>query len=229
MLFFGARDLFDNPPALFAYLAAVVVAWVTGIAFHEFCHAWAANELGDSTAKRQGRLTLNPAAHIDPLGFLLLVFVGFGWGRPTPVNPDRLRNGPKQGNMLVAAAGPASNFVFAVLAALPLRLGLVPEPRSLDAIADASGGEILGLFLFFIIFYNIILGIFNLIPIPPLDGFKVAVGILPGELSTQLQRVEPYGMGILMAFLAIGFIAPQYSPIGWLLNTVGDEIFRLVL
>ena len=106
MFLYNLRGLFDNPPALIAYLAAFLVAYVTGIAFHEFCHAWAANELGDNTAARQGRLTLNPAAHVDPAGLLMLFLVGFGWGRPTPVNPYRLKNGVKRGNMLVALAGP---------------------------------------------------------------------------------------------------------------------------
>ena len=229
MLLLNARDLFDNPPALFAYLAAVLLAFVTGIAFHEFCHAWAANELGDPTAKNQGRLTLNPLAHIDPAGFLLLILIGFGWGRPTPVNPYRLRNGPKRGNMLVALAGPASNFMFAILAALPLRLGLVDVIGDLDDIADASGQEILGLFLLFLVIYNVILGIFNLIPIPPLDGFKVAVGILPDELYRPLQRLEPYGPGILMVCLVLGYIAPNLSPILWIMGPIRDEVFRLIL
>ena len=144
------RDFSDNPPALFAYLGAFLVAFVTGIAFHEFSHAWAANELGDDTAARQGRLTLNPLAHLDPVGTVLLLLVGFGWGKPTPVNPYRLRRGAKEGNALVAAAGPASNFFFAALAALPLRLGLVDSIASFNRIADASGAEIVGLFLAFI-------------------------------------------------------------------------------
>lgn len=229
MLLYNARDLFDNPPALFAYLGAFIVAIVTGIAFHEFSHAWAANELGDDTAKRQGRLTLNPAAHIEPLGALLLLLVGFGWGRPTPVDPNRLRTGPKLGNMLVALAGPISNFVFATIAALPLKLGWIDSIATLNGIRDASGEQIVGLFLFFVVFYNVILGIFNLIPIPPLDGFKVAVGILPGEASRQLQRLDQYGMGILLAVFAIGFVAPQYSPIRFIVGPLSDRIMRIIL
>jgi Zn-dependent protease len=202
---------------------------VTGIAFHEFCHAWAANELGDSTAKRQGRLTINPIAHIEPMGAILLLLVGFGWGRPTPVNPSRLRTGPKRGNMLVALAGPMSNFVFATIAALPIKLGLIDSIANLDDIRNASGEEIVGLFLLFVVFYNVLLGLFNLIPIPPLDGFKVAVGILPGEASRQLQRIEPYGMGILMAVIMIGFVAPQYSPVRFLLGPLSNKVLQFIL
>ncbi|HEY4670266.1 MAG TPA: site-2 protease family protein [Tepidiformaceae bacterium] len=226
LLFF--QEFSDNPPALIAYLAAVAVAFVTGIAFHEFSHAWAANELGDATAARAGRLTLNPIRHLDPLGTALLVIVGFGWGKPTPVNPYNLRNGPKAGNALVALAGPASNFFFAAVAALPLRLGLIDSVASFDRISSASNEEIVGLFLVFIVWINVILGIFNLIPIHPLDGFKVAVGVLPGEMSRQLNALAPWGPGILMTLLVIGFVTP-YNPIGWILGGIGNEILRLIL
>ncbi len=226
LLFF--KEFSDNPPALIAYLAAVAVAFVTGIAFHEFSHAWAANELGDSTAARAGRLTLNPIRHLDPLGTALLVIVGFGWGKPTPVNPYNLRNGPKAGNALVALAGPASNFFFAAVAALPLRLGLINSVASFDRISSASNEEVVGLFLVFIVWINVLLGIFNLIPIHPLDGFKVAVGVLPGELSRQLNALAPWGPGILMTLLVIGFVTP-YNPIGWIIGGVGNEILRLIL
>ncbi|MCZ2109810.1 MAG: site-2 protease family protein [Dehalococcoidia bacterium] len=228
MFLYNLRGLFDNPPALIAYLAAFLVAYVTGIAFHEFCHAWAANELGDNTAARQGRLTLNPVAHVDPAGLIMLFLVGFGWGRPTPVNPYRLRNGVKRGNMLVALAGPLSNLFFAVIAAIPLRTGMVASVASFDDIANASGSEIIGLFLVFIVFYNVLLGCFNLIPIPPLDGFKVAVGILPDEASRGLARLEPYGMGILMTLFVIGFVAPQYNILGWFITNMSNQVFRLI-
>ncbi len=228
MLLFNLREFLDNPPALVAYLAAFLVAFITGIAFHEFSHAWAANELGDDTAARRGRLTLNPAAHLDPTGLLLLLLVGFGWGKPTPVNPMRLRGGWKRGNMLVALAGPASNFVFAVLAAIPLRLGWVTPVSSWDAISSAGGSEIIGIFLLFIVFYNILLGVFNLIPIPPLDGFKVAVGILPDGAARTLSSLEPYGMGLLMVLFVIGFIAPQYNILGWIIGGLSDQVFRAI-
>lgn len=228
MFLYNLRSLFDNPPALLAYLAAFLVAYVTGIAFHEFSHAWTANELGDDTAARRGRLTLNPAAHVDPIGLLTLFLVGFGWGKPTPVNPYRLRNGVKRGNMLVALAGPMSNFVFAIIAALPLRIGLVQPVSSFDAIGQAGGSEIIGLFLIFIVFYNVLLGCFNLIPIPPLDGFKVAVGLLPDELSNGLAKLEPYGMGILMSLFVLGFVRPDLNILGWIIGSLTSQVFKLI-
>ena len=225
-------DLSDNPEAFFVYLAAFATAILTGLAFHEFSHAWAANELGDDTAKRQGRLTLNPIAHLDPIGTALLLFVGFGWAKPTPVNPWRLRGGPRQGNALVAFAGPASNFFFAALAAIPLRLGLV-ESRfgtNIEAIIRfGSGEEYVFLCLAFVITLNVLLGIFNLIPIPPLDGFKVATGFLPRPMAEELAKIEPYGPGIIMTLFVIGIVAPQLSPIYWVINLVYDDILDLLV
>lgn len=229
MLLYNLRDLADNPAAFAAILAAILLSFVTGIAFHEFCHAWAANELGDPTAKNQGRLTLNPIAHIDPAGFILLVLVGFGWGRPTPVNPYRLRNGVKRGNMLVALAGPASNFMFAILAAIPLRLGLASTNIDLDNLGDASGGEIAGLFLFFLVFYNVLLGLFNLIPIPPLDGFKVLGGFVSDNIYRQMLQLERYGPAILITAIMIGWVAPELSPINFIIGPLRDRIFDLIL
>ncbi len=222
------RQFSDNPPALLAYLGAMVVAYVTGIAFHEFCHAWAAYQLGDDTAARQGRLTLNPIKHLDPLGSVLLVLVGFGWGKPTPVNPYRLRTGVKRGNMLVAAAGPMSNFFFAALAALPFKLGLVTTVASFNNIGSASGKEIFGLFLVFVVWINVLLGVFNLIPINPLDGFKVVGGLLPDGLSREFNRLAAWGPGILMTLFAISFLLPQYNVLGWVIGGLGNRVLQII-
>jgi len=212
-------------------LLAFVIALLVAFTFHEFSHAWTANELGDDTAARAGRLTLNPIAHLDPIGSALVLLMGFGWAKPTPVNPWRLRAGPRRGNAIVAFAGPASNFFFAALAALPLKMGLVETRFGTieNIIRLGSGEDFLWLFLFFIISINILLGIFNLIPIAPLDGFKVVVGILPRDAARGLERIEPYGPGILMALIAIGFIAPQLSPLRWLINLVFDDIFNFMV
>lgn len=222
-------DFQDNPTALAAYLAAFCVAFVTGIAFHEFSHAWTANELGDDTAKRMGRVSLNPIRHLDPLGTVLLLLIGFGWGKPTPVNPYRLRNGVKRGNLMVAAAGPLSNFFFAAVAALPLKLGLIDSVASFGSIGDASGVEVFGLFLVFTIYINVLLGVFNLIPIAPLDGFKVAVGILPGQLSQELDKLSKWGPGILMTLFVLSWVAPQYNVLGWFLGGVSSVIFDVIV
>lgn len=222
------NDLLDNPEAALVYLAALALAFVTGIAFHEFSHAWAANELGDDTAARQGRLTLNPIAHLDPMGTLLLFVAGFGWGRPTPVNPYRLRSGVKRGNMTVAVAGPLSNFAFALLAALPLILGWVEPPLALASFGRASGGELLGAFLFLIAWINVVLGVFNLIPIHPLDGFKVLVGVLPDGAARAMIPLSRWGPALLIALVALNFIAPQYSPLNWIFGRAADAFLGLV-
>lgn len=221
-------DLAGNPEALLAVFAAICVALLTGIAFHEFSHAWMAYQLGDPTAANQGRLTLNPLRHLDPLGTALLFLVGFGWGKPTPVNPYRLRTGPRRGNAVVAVAGPLSNFVFALLAATPLRLGWVGMPSSLERIGEASGAEVVGLFLFYIVLLNVILGLFNLIPLHPLDGFKVAVGVLPRSAAVELERLAPWGPGILMLLIAIGWLTP-FNPLGRIIGGLGSRILEVVL
>ncbi len=220
--------LSENPAAFFVYLAAFALAFVTGIAFHEFSHAWAANELGDDTAARQGRLTLNPLAHLDPAGTLLLFVAGFGWGKPTPVNPYRLRMGVKRGNMLVAVAGPLSNFAFALLASLPLILGWVEPASSLDAIGRASGPEIFGTFLVLIAWINVVLGVFNLIPIHPLDGFKVVVGLLPDELARPLVPLSRWGPALLIGLVVLSFVAPDYSPLNWIFGSAADLFLEAV-
>lgn len=227
-MLFLLDGLSENPEAALAVFAAIAVALVTGIAFHEYCHAWSAYELGDDTAARQGRLSLNPLRHLDPLGTALLFIVGFGWGKPTPVSPERLRTGPRRGSAIVAFAGPMSNFVFAVLAGLPLKLGLVDVPLTFDDVEDASGQEILGLFLFFVTYYNVLLGVFNLIPIHPLDGFKVLLGLVPRDIARQLGALAPYGPGILMVLFVIGFVVPEWSPLRWVFDTFGDRIFDYI-
>ena len=218
----------EDPAAFFVLVAAFGLAFVTGIAFHEFSHAWTANELGDDTAARQGRVTLNPLAHLDPVGTALLLIVGVGWGKPTPVNPYRLRHGPLRGNMLVAAAGPISNFAFATVAALPLVLGWVEPVPDLDRIEDATGGQIFGTFLFFIAWINVILGVFNLIPIHPLDGFKVVLGILPTELAKPLASAGNWMPALLLGLVALSFIAPQYSPLSWIFGGAADVFLDIV-
>ena len=191
------------------FAGSVATALVLGIAFHEFSHAFTAYLLGDPTAKLQGRVTLNPVAHLDPTGTAFLLLGGFGWGKPTPVNPYRLRNGPKTGRAMVAGAGPVSNILMATVAAIPLRLGLVDwsspflVPRS---VANWGLNEYLSLFLTAIIIFNIFLAVFNLLPLAPLDGFAVAVGLLPGDASREVAKLEQYGPAILMALILLPFV-----------------------
>lgn len=184
-------------PTFIARAITLIIAFT----LHEFAHAWTANRLGDPTAAYQGRLTLNPLAHLDPIGTLMLLVAGFGWARPVPVNPYNLRNG-KLGWVMVAAAGPFSNLLLAMLAAIPVRFGLI-------SLFDPMRGPLpsLGFLVDEFITINILLLVFNLIPIAPLDGYRIAVGLLPDNLSYSLQRLEPYGFMILMLLVFTGAVS----------------------
>lgn len=174
------------------------------ITLHEVAHGWAARYLGDPTAASLGRLSLNPIKHIDPIGTvavpaILLVLGGFlfGWAKPVPVNMARL-NDPKRDMALVAAAGPASNFVMAVLWALVMKFGYMSDSETMRIVLIEMGK--VGLFI------NLILMVLNLMPIPPLDGGRVLAGVLPDNLSATLARIEPYGMFIIFGLLALGIL-----------------------
>ncbi|MPZ97761.1 MAG: site-2 protease family protein [Dehalococcoidia bacterium] len=212
----------DAPEVFLVLISAFLVALFVGLAFHEFSHALVADGLGDRTPRLAGRLTLNPVAHLDPVGSLMIFFVGFGWAKPTPVNPYNTAN-PKKTMTMVAAAGPASNLVMAGVAAIPIKLGLVPfwhpfvNPAAAELFAQRwteSAGDLTGLFLGTVVLLNVLLAVFNLIPVSPLDGFRVAVGLLPGELSEQLARLEPWGPGILMLLILSPFISGgEFNPL----------------
>ena len=203
-------DLLQVSFLLFAtFFGSVVTALVAGIAFHEFSHALVAELLGDRTPRLRGRLSLNPLRHLDPTGTAVMMIGGFGWGKPVPVNAGRLRNGPKAGMAMVAAAGPVSNLVLAAIAAQPINFGLVPWRTPFIVPSSVRGWEVadyLGLYLGAIVIFNVVLAVFNLIPLAPLDGFSVAVGLLPRDLSLSLSRLGPYGPGILMLLLVLPFL-----------------------
>ena len=187
-----------DPVAFFSILAALVITLLIGFTLHEFSHGAVAYRLGDRTAQRAGRLTLNPLAHLDPMGTLLLLLAGFGWAKPVPINPYAMRS-PKLGMALTAAAGPLMNLALAGLSGLPLKMGLV----------TAGAAELL---LVYMVVINIILAVFNLIPLAPLDGFNVALGLLPQRAATSFARLAPWGPGILIVVFLIGFVTP-YSPL----------------
>lgn len=192
------------------YILATLVAFVLAITVHEFSHAWAALMLGDDTAQRQGRVTLNPLAHLDPIGSIGILFLvvggfGIGWGRPVPIVPSRLR-GHQRGMGITAIAGPISNVVLAAVFVIPLRFGHV------------EAGSAAYVFLRQIVVVNMLLAAFNVIPVPPLDGSKILTGILPSFWYPYLAPLERYGVFILLALILFGslggsILSAMYAPV----------------
>jgi len=191
--------LFRLPPEVLVLLIPVLLF---ALVFHEFSHAWVANKLGDPTARYAGRLTLNPIAHLDPIGGLMILFVGFGWAKPVPVDIRYLHN-PRVDMMKIAFAGPASNLLLAFIGGTILRLGFV------------HGTVAMMIMLFTQI--NIMLAVFNMIPIAPLDGSQIFSGLLIRTNPELVRNLQIYGPQILMGAILIGYFTP-ISPIWWLMN-----------
>ncbi|MEX0621403.1 MAG: site-2 protease family protein [Candidatus Woykebacteria bacterium] len=225
----------SNPIVIFISVLTLMAIVSLVISMHEASHAYVANKLGDPTARLLGRMTINPGAHIDPIGtiivpLVLLVLTGFifGWAKPTPINPLNFSR-PRQDSALVAFAGPASNFALAGIVGFFSRLLPISSLEKTTIINLALGGQWSSLFdliggnVFSLIFFilaiivvlNLILGIFNLLPIPPLDGFKIVVGIVPKETALQLAALERYGPIILIIFIFFFFqlVSPIISAI----------------
>ena len=204
-------ELLQNDPSTWvALLLVVAFAAASAVTIHEAAHAWTALRLGDRTAFLLGRVTLNPRAHIDPNGAILFLLVFFGWGKPTPVNPTNMLIAPRHGMALVSAAGPVSNILLATLFALPFRAGII-EWRSPALNAPFSGGTVESIvadFLVYGILLNSFLAVFNLIPLPPLDGFKLAVGILPTPAARKFNHLGRYGRGPFVILLFLVFFTP---------------------
>ena len=190
----------ENPAAFVLVIGIGLVGLIIGFTVHEFSHALTSHIEGDDTARRMGRLTFNPIKHIDLLGFILLLVVGFGWAKPVQVDPYNLRHG-RFGMSMVAFAGPLSNFVLAFVLGLVFRLDLLPVVTDTRFISGVV--EILGFAAFLAIFFNLILGIFNLIPLPPLDGSKVVGGLLPNSLYRSYLQFERYGWIPLMGLIGV--------------------------
>ncbi len=211
-------------PELIAQLVIYMVVLVFAISAHEAAHAWMSNKFGDDTARMLGRVTLNPVAHIDPIGTLLIPIAGFvlgniggaaatipliGWGKPTPVNPLRWRN-KDLANVMVSAAGILANLTIAISTLIVIKVlqltglfGSIPETML----------KPVSMFLSYSLFMNVSLAVFNLLPFPPLDGSKILETFLPSSFQPLLRTMEQYGFLILMGLLYIGFFDAVFSPV----------------
>lgn len=203
-------------PAIFLGL---LLALVVGISVHEFSHAWMANRLGDPTAESQGRLTLNPLSHLDLMGTIMIFLIGFGWGKPVPYNPANLRNGPISGGAMVAIAGPAANIVTAAVLGLLFRNLITFSGASVDGTTEA-----IATILAIVVQINIALAIFNIIPIPPLDGYRVLLRFLPPHVVPSITRLELQGPFLL---LLIVLLDQWFLRIGIFNAILGPPVFFL--
>jgi len=206
-------------PSSLIEIIYLVIALVSAISVHEFAHAFAANALGDPTAKYHGRLTLNPLAHLDPLGTLMMFLFHFGWGKPVPVNPYHFKN-PVSDSALVSLSGPMSNFLTALIFSIPLKY----FPQILP--------EWLLLLLWVIVDLNILLGIFNLLPFPPLDGSKIFAVFIPQNKQNAyfnfLEKSQPYFMGFILLDILIFTRLFGFSLLWIVLGNLFDAVKTLI-
>jgi Zn-dependent protease len=190
----GLIKLLISDPAAFVMLSVLLLY---SVIFHELAHGWVAYKMGDPTAKLMGRLTLNPLKHLDPIGTLMLLIIGFGWAKPVPVNLENIPiDKRRKGIILVSAAGITANIICAFIALLLLQL-LAPGPE-----------DIMYKILHLLAFINILLAAFNLIPIPPLDGSKIIMGFAPESVNRVLYQIEPFGIIIVIGLLYLGALNP---------------------
>ncbi len=190
----GLINLLFKDPLAFVILSALLLY---SVIFHELAHGWVAFKMGDPTAQRMGRLTLNPVKHLDVIGTLMLLIIGFGWAKPVPIHLGNIPGDKRRKALiLVSAAGITANIICAFIALLLFRL-ISPEPSGM-----------VGQVLFMLARINIILAAFNLIPIPPLDGSKILMGFAPESITKVLDQIEPFGFFIVIGLLYLGFLNP---------------------
>jgi Zn-dependent protease len=202
----GLIQILIKDPLSFVILSVLLLY---SVIFHELAHGWVAHKMGDSTAKWLGRLTLNPIKHLDPIGTLMLLFIGFGWAKPVPVNLENIpADKRRKGIILVSAAGITANIIIAFIALLLLRL-ISPEPSGMI-------NQILSL----LAYINIILAAFNLIPIPPLDGSKILMGFAPESVNRVLNQIEPFGFFIVIGLLFLHVLDPVINLLQQVILTV---------
>ena len=190
------------------YLVRIMIIFLVN-PLHEFAHAWSAHKLGDDTAKQQGRMTISPLAHIDPFGAILLLFCGFGWAKPVPVNPRNFKN-PRKGMMLTAIAGPLSNLIVGFV-------GLVACRLLSGSFLLSKEMYYLGLILYYFVLININLCVFNMLPVPPLDGSRVMTYLLPPKAAFWFMKHERIFYGIVMILMFTGILK---IPLSWITGLI---------
>jgi len=200
----GLLKLLANNPLAFALVA---IPLLFSIIVHEVAHGWVAYRMGDSTAKRLGRLSLNPLKHLDPIGTVMLFLVGFGWAKPVPVNFNNLSD-KRKGLIFVSSAGIVANILFAFVALLFFRL------------FSSSSSGVIAILVNYVVQINITLAALNLIPIPPLDGSKILMGMVSERTRYFLARLEPYGFFIIIGFLYLGILDPLIGVFRWIIMTL---------
>ena len=229
IIFWNVAQRLQNPSSLLS-LVLTLPAVIIAMTFHEYAHAFAADKLGDDTPRSQGRLTLNPLRHIEPIGFFLLLFAGFGWGRPVEINTSRFNSkfNKSQGEAIVAFAGPFINIILAIISAFVL--GLLIKFRILENL-KMQYAEIIILFLMQLLYINLGLGIFNLIPLPPLDGSKILRHFLPYNAKMWFdnnQYIFYIAFIVIWIFgIASYIISPAISFLGKLILTLVNMILGI--
>ena len=212
----------QDPIATTLFIGIIIIAIVVAVTIHEFSHAIVADQLGDLTARKLGRLTLKPSAHLDPMGSIIFLVAGFGWGKPVPIVQNNIKKlNPQIGLALISLVGPGSNFIFSLLLAILIRFELIPNSvLNIDLVAS---------FIFILINVNILLCVFNLLPLPPLDGFKVILGILPSRFSNSLSQMERYGAIPLFGMLILDMTFNSINIFDTLIGTPVGFTLELML
>lgn len=211
-----------DPATLISRIIVLVIAFT----IHELAHALTADYFGDETPRLNGRLTLNPLAHLDPMGSLLLLVAGFGWAKPVPVNAYALQRRSPAALMWVSLAGPMSNLLMAIVGAIPLRLRLVPLT---DAFSSTGFFPTPGQVLFEFVWINLLLMLFNLIPLAPLDGEKIAEYFFPPSLARSWETIRPYGPVILLVLIFVVPFVLHVDVLGIIIGPPMQALFRLLV
>lgn len=213
---FGSFSMANLPYLLLVVLPVGVMA----VMFHEVAHGWAARRFGDPTADMEGRLSLNPVKHLDPIGTLMIFLIGFGWAKPVPVNPRYFQR-PSRDMMLVGLAGPAANIILAIASALFLR-GVIWAHYNIAAMPAEATMALIQFFRFGVVI-NVILAAFNLLPIPPLDGSRVVAHFLPHNLANRYRELDRYGLLIVVAVI---FVVPWVTGVN-IVRIVANTALRI--